>query len=70
MNEYRKYILVGFIIGFAFFTIMNRGEKMKPLFFNSIIINIMNNVKTISNAFIIKLKYIKVYCDYFIMIIF
>ena len=43
MSEYRKYILIGFIIGFAFFTIMNRGEKMKPLFFNSIIINIMNN---------------------------
>ena len=43
MKEIRKYILVGFILGFAFFTIMNRGEKMKPLFFNSIIINIMNN---------------------------
>ena len=43
MKETRKYILIGFIVGFAFFTIMNRGEKMKPLFFNSIIINFMDN---------------------------
>lgn len=43
MEEKRKYIiLLGFIIGFIFFTIMDRGIKMKPLFFNSIIINCMN----------------------------
>ena len=31
------------IIGFIFFTIMDTGEKNKPLIFNSIIINYMNN---------------------------
>ena len=43
MSENHKYILIGFIIGYIFFTIMHRGEKMKPLFFNSIKINVMNN---------------------------
>ena len=33
-----KVILIGFIIGFLFFTIMDRGEKRKPLILNSIII--------------------------------
>jgi hypothetical protein len=43
MKETRKYLLIGFLIGFAFFTIMDRGEKMKPLLFDSILINFMNN---------------------------
>ena len=33
-----KVILIGFIIGFLFFTIMDTGEKRKPLFLNSLII--------------------------------
>ena len=41
-NNKNKIIFVGFIAGFIFFALMNRGEKMKPLFFNSIIINFMN----------------------------
>lgn len=39
----RKYIIIiGFIVGFLFFTIMDKGEKTTPLLFNSIIINFMN----------------------------
>ena len=41
-TENRKYLLIGFLIGFIFFTIMNPVEKMKPLYFNSIIITCMN----------------------------
>jgi uncharacterized membrane protein YfhO len=39
----KQIILIGCVIGFLFFTIMDTGEKRKPLFFNSIIIKIMNN---------------------------
>jgi hypothetical protein len=41
-NEKRKHkvILTGFLLGFLFFTIMDTGEKRKPLFLNSIIIKI------------------------------
>ena len=37
------YVIYGFVIGFIFFLIMDKGEKQKPLLFNSIIINCMNN---------------------------
>jgi len=37
-NRKTKITLLGFIIGFLFFTIMDRGEKRKPLILNSIII--------------------------------
>ena len=39
-NKKHNIILLGFIIGFLFFTIMDTGEKGKPLIFNSIIIKI------------------------------
>lgn len=40
----RKYIIIlGVILGFIFFTIMDRGENIKPLFFKSIVINCMNS---------------------------
>jgi len=41
-NRKHKEILIGFIIAFIFFTIMDTGVKRKPLFFNSIIIKYMN----------------------------
>jgi len=39
----KQIILIGFLIGFIFFTIMDTGEKRKPLILNSIIIKCMNN---------------------------
>jgi hypothetical protein len=38
----KQIILLGFLIGFIFFTIMDTGEKRKPLILNSIIIKYMN----------------------------
>ena len=37
------YVIYGFLIGLTFFLIMDKGEKNKPLLFNSIIIKCMNN---------------------------
>jgi len=42
-KQKKKVILIGFLLGFLFFTIMNKGEKKKPLIGNSIIINSTNN---------------------------
>jgi hypothetical protein len=39
----KQIILLGFLIGFVFFTIMDTGEKRKPLILNSIIIKYMND---------------------------
>jgi len=39
----KQIILIGFLIGFVFFTIMDTGEKRKPLILNSIIIKFMND---------------------------
>ena len=36
------YIITGFLLGFLFYILIDRGEKQRPLIFNSIIISCMN----------------------------
>ena len=52
------YVIYGFVIGFSFFLIMDKGEKQKPLLFNSIIINCMNNKYHLHHWIIFTLLFI------------
>ena len=42
-NQKKKAILIGFLLGFIFFTLMDKGAKMKPLIGNTIIIKFANH---------------------------
>ena len=57
-NRKTKITLLGFIIGFLFFTIMDTGEKRKPLILNSIIIKFKDSKYHIHHWIIFLLIFI------------
>ncbi len=52
------YIIIGFLLGFIFYILIDRGEKQKPLIFNSIIISCMNTKYHIHHWIIFSLLFI------------